>query len=124
MNSFNQAEALRALKGLEDSGWARSVEYWAQRIAANGWDYGVQRQTQHRLGALKITAEEWITFKAYCGRYVRFCRHMKELRHRWTKDPASTIYYADNSVDVEEVSQLTGERRRKQVVGPHGDLCF
>lgn len=124
MNGFIQAQALRALGGLEDSGWARPTRYWARRIADNRWEYGVRQQTKHRLGALAITDEEWAVFKRYCARYVSFSTWMTETRHRWTPDPASTVYWADNSIDVEEVSQLTGERRRVQKVGPHGDLCF
>lgn len=59
--------------------------------------------------------------KAVAERYRRFCHYMRETRHGWTQDAASRTFYADNSVEIDEVSQLTGERRRKTLVAPHGD---
>lgn len=56
-------------------------------------------------------------------RYNRFARYMREDRHGWTRTGRGTAW-ADNSVDVEEISALTGERRNVQVTPPHGDVCF
>lgn len=50
------------------------------------------------------------------GRYRRFVDHMNEARHDWEAVTLTTE--GDNATEVVERSRLTGEERRRTLVGP------
>lgn len=86
-------------------------------------EHGTRGRSADRI-AFKIANAAQARIKALVKRYKRFAHHMKEVRHNWQQDESSRASYADNSVEIDEVSQLTGERRRVFLVQPHGDACF
>lgn len=60
---------------------------------------------------------------AYCARL----HYWREVAPQWRPDtsvsPTGEVYYADNSVTVHEVDK-DGNKRQRQTVPPHGDVCF
>lgn len=61
--------------------------------------------------------------RAIVARHRSFSHHIKELRHAWKRE-GGPIYYADNSVEIVEVSQLDGSKRQRMIEPPRGDACF
>lgn len=58
--------------------------------------------------------------KAVLSRIRRRARYLEEVAPQW--QDIRSIYYADNSVAVEQVAS-DGRRREKLVTAPHGDVC-
>lgn len=56
------------------------------------------------------------------ARFARFCHYMRETRHAW--EFVRRVHYADNSLEAEYRSHLTGEIRRVMELAPSGDACF
>jgi hypothetical protein len=64
---------------------------------------------------------EWDLLKAFSDRYRRFVHYVREVEPAWKY--ARTLYFADNSVEVEEVNKH-GTTRRRMTLAPGGDACF
>lgn len=58
--------------------------------------------------------------KVILSRVRQRAEYLAEIAPAW--QPVREIYYADNSVCVEQVA-LDGRRREKMVTAPHGDVC-
>jgi len=56
------------------------------------------------------------------ARHQRFVNYMRESRHNW--QDGQITHYADNSIEVTQTSQLTGETRQIMTKAPSGDACF
>ena len=85
------------------------------------WESSLQNAIERHIGK-----REWADQKGFLNavakfhaRYRRFCRYMTEQRHGWRE--VDRIYFADNSQEVVEMSQLTNEMRQRMVIGPSGD---
>lgn len=105
---------------LEDSLFLHAEE---PRYSSWYWTPGLARAICEHTGIPENKWNEQAPFlqKAaiFYARYRRFCLHMKETRHRWQF--VSEVHFADNSVEVIERSELTGETRQRMTVCPHGD---
>lgn len=127
-------EILLAVAHLGWAGWSsRPVESIYEGFLTHYWlyDYPLSRPERwipHEDGrgmtssGRMVPAQNLVKAVELLRRYKEFCRYMRETRHSWQK--VDEIHWADNSVDVVEVSQLTGEERRRMVVAPGGDVCF
>lgn len=61
------------------------------------------------------------------SRYRAILRHYREIEPGWRPDtsvsPDGTIHYADNSIELHEISR-DGQRRHRMTLAPSGDACF
>lgn len=109
--TYREVSSARIRNGYSD-GWVRFTR------PATFTDHGDGAKSGH--GSQTMANRERAADLA--DRYGRFCQYMKEARHGW--EEGRKVHYADNSVEVEERSQLTGEIRTRVLVHPGGDVCY
>ncbi len=111
----NRAAMLRWIAAMKsDAGWQRTPEGWH---LFSGYDH----RRPHEWSAW-IDQTTWDRLVAFTHRYKRFYHHMTEVAPQWYGVIA--VPYADNSVEVTEVSRRTGAVRTRMTVAPGGDACF
>lgn len=75
----------------------------------------------------KITGDHLAAMRRVQRRYGEIVHHLREVDPRWEPDtsvsPTGKISFADNSVELHEVSRY-GTKRHRMLVAPHGDACF
>lgn len=69
----------------------------------------------------KFNYDSWKKFCEFARRYRRFYYYLTEILPDWKE--TRKFYYADNSIEVEEVDK-SGNKRQRMTVAPSGDVCF
>lgn len=77
----------------------------------------------------KITSEHMAAMRRARRRYAEIVHHLREVDPDWVPDTSVSasgeVHYADNSVELYEVSRTYPDQRRsRQLLAPSGDACF
>jgi hypothetical protein len=72
-------------------------------------------------GKMKCDFDTWKKLAVLSARYQRFVNYIEEIKPEWKI--INTMYFADNSIAVEELSKM-GTSRQRMTHFPHGDVCF
>ena len=128
-----EPSAKEILRGIAAAGWSghqRSVREISDvdlYMRAGGFrGYRPETVTEHAKGSKSGHGTAWMVnidgAKKLALRYRRFCHYVTEIKPEWNF--VQRLHFADNSIEREERSALTGKIRRIMELGPGGDLCY